>query len=141
MTIEEFSKVCKDFFATNKDFKGIVHIISNKPDNDAGMIGFSGVKGTGLEIVGMCLIACDKVGVSVREVSAVAKRLANDPEAMKALASINRDGDDDNDEENVDESQEKKECCGECNCKESDKEDDDHRKEIAKMLLDALFGD
>lgn len=138
MTINEFSKVCKEFFAEHDDFKGVIHILSDKPDSDNNLIGFSGMKGKDAEILGMCLIMCDKVGISMREISMITKTLANDPDAMAALANINRD---DDDEEKDDESQEKKECCGKCNRKESDKEDDDPRKEIAKMLLDALFSD
>lgn len=142
MTINEFSKVCKEFFAEHDDFKGVIHILTNETNEDADeghMIGFSGMKGTDSEILGMCLIACDKAGISMREISAVTKRLANDPEAMMALANINRD---DDDEENDDESQKKKECCGKCNRKESDKEDSKpSRDEIAKMLVDMLFSD
>lgn len=140
MTINEFSKVCKDFFAEHDDFKGIVHILSNKPTNDGDLIGFNGMKGTNTEIFGMCLIMCDKAGVSMREVAAITKRLANDPRAMAALANINRDSDDDDEDEKDDESPKK--CCGECNRKEDSKEDGKpSRDEIAKMLVDMLFGD
>ena len=151
MTINEFSKVCKDFFAEHDDFKGIIHIINNKvnknnANDDGDMIGFSGMKGTDSEILGMCLIMCDKAGVSMREVALIAKNIANDPSAMAALANINRDShDDDGDDENDDEShdaEEKKECCGKCNRKEDSKEDGKpSREEIAKMLVEMLFGD
>ena len=146
MTINEFSKVCKDFFAEHDDFKGIIHIINNKANDDGDMIGFSGMKGTESEILGMCLIMCDKAGVSMREVALIAKNIANDPSAMAALANINSDShDDDGDDENDDEShdaEEKKECCGKCNRKEDSKEDGKpSREEIAKMLVDMLFGD
>ena len=146
MTINEFSKVCKEFFAEHDDFKGIIHILSNKESDYGDLIGFSGMKGTNSEILGMCLIMCDKAGVSMREVSLIAKNLANDPRAMAALANINSDShDDDDDEENDDEShdaEEKKECCGKCNRKEDSKEDDKpSREEIAKMLIEMLFGD
>lgn len=103
MTINEFSKVCKDFFAEHDDFKGIIHILSNKENDDGDMIGFRGMKGTDSEIIGMCLIMCDKAGVSMREVSLIAKNLANNPRAMAALANINSDSHDDDDEENDDE--------------------------------------
>lgn len=137
MTINEFSKVCKDFFAEHDDFKGIVHILTDKPTSDGDLIGFSGMKGTDGEILGMCLIMCDKAGVSMREVATITKRLANDPRAMAALANINRDDDED---EKDDESPKK--CCGECNRKEDSKEDGKpSRDEIAKMLVDMLFGD
>lgn len=143
MTINEFSEVCKNFFAEHDDFKGVIHILSDKPDSDNNLIGFSGMKGKDAEILGMCLIMCDKAGISMREVAMIAKTLANDPDAMAAIANINRDSDDD---EKDDESQEKKECCGKCNRKESDKKDPgdddfDPRKALAKMLLDSLFGD
>ena len=146
MTINEFSKVCKDFFAEHDDFKGIIHIINNKANDDGDMIGFSGMNGTDSEILGMCLIMCDKAGVSMREVALIAKNIANDPSAMAALANINSDShDDDGDDENDDEShdaEEKKECCGKCNRKEDSKEDGKpSREEIAKMLVDMLFGD
>ena len=146
MTINEFSKVCKDFFAEHDDFKGIIHILNNKANDDGDMIGFSGMKGTESEILGMCLIMCDKAGVSMREVALIAKNIANDPSAMAALANINSDShDDDGDDENDDEShdaEEKKECCGKCNRKEDSKEDGKpSREEIAKMLVDMLFGD
>lgn len=139
MTINEFSKVCKDFFAEHDDFKGIIHILNNKENDDGDLIGFSNMKGTSPEILGMCLIMCDKAGVSMREIALIAKNLANDPRAVAALASINSDSHDD---ENDDEPQEKKECCGKCNRKEDDKEDGKpSRKEIAKMLVDMLFSD
>ena len=146
MTINEFSKVCKDFFAEHDDFKGIIHILNNKENDDCDLIGFSGMKGTESEILGMCLIMCDKAGISMREVSLIAKNLANNPRAMAALANINSDrNDDDDDDENDYESQdaeEKKECCGKCNRKEDSKEDGKpSREEIAKMLVDMLFGD
>ena len=151
MTINEFSKVCKEFFAEHDDFKGIIHILNNKvnknnANDDGDMIGFSGIKGTGSEILGMCLIMCDKAGVSMREVSLIAKNIANNPRAMAALANINSDShNDDDDEENDDEShdaEEKKECCGKCNRKEDSKEDGKpSREEIAKMLVEMLFGD
>lgn len=145
MTINEFSKVCKDFFAEHDDFKGIIHILNNKANDDGDLIGFSNMKGTSPEILGMCLIMCDKAGVSMREIALIAKNLANDPCAVAALASINSDShDDENDDEPQDakEPQEKKECCGKCNRKEDDKEDGKpSRKEIAKMLVDMLFSD
>ena len=146
MTINEFSKVCKEFFAEHDDFKGIIHILNNKANDDGDMIGFSGMKGTDSEILGMCLIMCDKAGISMREVALIAKNIANDPRAMAALANINRDShDDDDDEENNDEShdaEENKECCGKCNRKEDSKDDGKpSREEIAKMLVDMLFGD
>ena len=146
MTINEFSKVCKDFFAEHDDFKGIIHILNNKANDDGDMIGFSGMKGTNSVILGMCLIMCDKAGISMREVALIAKNIANDPRAMAALANINRDShDDDDDEENNDEShdaEENKECCGKCNRKEDSKDDGKpSREEIAKMLVDMLFGD
>lgn len=143
MTINEFSKVCKDFFAEHDDFKGIIHILNNKTNDDGDLIGFSGMKGTNADILGMCLIMCDKAGVSMREVARIAKNLANNPSAMAALANINSDShDDDCDKENNDESQEKKECCGKCNRKEDDKDDGKpSREEIAKMLVDMLFCD
>ena len=143
MTINEFSKVCKEFFAEHDDFKGIIHILNNKANDDGGLIGFSCMKGTNSEILGMCLIMCDKAGVSMREVANITKNLANNPRAMAALANINSDShDDDDDEENNDESQEKKECCGKCNRKEDDKDDGKpSREEIAKMLVEMLFGD
>ena len=142
MTINEFSNVCKDFFAEHDDFKGVIHILSEKPTNDGDLIGFSGMKGTNAEIFGMCLIMCDKAGISMREVAAVTKRLASDPHAMAALANINRDSDDDDEEKN-DEAPKKH--CGECNngeCNRKEKEDGKpSRDEIAKMLVDMLFGD
>ena len=140
MTIDEFSKVCKDFFAEHADFKGIIHILNNKARDDGDLIGFSGMKGTNSEILGMCLIMCDKAGVSMREVALIAKNLANDPRAMAALANINSDDDDENDDEpqDAEELQEKKERCGECNRKEDGKPS---REEIAKMLVEMLFGD
>ena len=140
MTIDEFSKVCKDFFAEHDDFKGIIHILNNKASDDGALIGFTGMKGTCAEILGMCLIMCDKAGVSMREVALIAKNLANDPRAMAALANINSDDDDENDDEpqDAEESQEKKERCGECNRKEDGKPS---REEIAKMLVEMLFGD
>ena len=145
MTINEFSKVCKDFFAEHDDFKGIIHILNNKANDDGDLIGFSNMKGTSPEILGMCLIMCDKAGVSMRKIALIAKNLANDPRAVAALASINSDShDDENDDEPQDakEPQEKKECCGKCNRKEDDKEDGKpSRKEIAKMLVDMLFSD
>ena len=139
MTINEFSKVCKDFFAEHDDFKGIIHVLSDKPTGDGNMIGFSGMKGTDSEILGMCLIMCDKAGISMREIAAVTKQLANDPSAMAALANINRDGDDGEDKKN---DEPPKKCCDECNRKEDSKEDGKpSREEIAKMLVDMLFGD
>ena len=145
MTINEFSKVCKEFFAEHDDFKGIIHILNNKESDDGDLIGFSGMKGTNSEILGMCLIMCDKAGVSMREVALIAKNLANSPRAMAALANINSDSHDDDDDENDDEPQdaeEKKECCGKCNRKEDDKEDcKPTREEIAKMLVEILLGD
>lgn len=141
MTINEFSNVCKDFFAEHDDFKGVIHILSEKPANDGDLIGFSGMKGTNAEIFGMCLIMCDKAGISMREVAAVTKRLANDPHAMAALANINCDSDDD-EEEKDNESPKKR--CDECNRnhKEDSKEDGKpSREEIAKMLVDMIFGD
>ena len=148
MTINEFSKVCKEFFAEHDDFKGIIHILNDKANDDGDLIGFSGMKGTDSEILGMCLIMCDKAGVSMREVSLIAKNIANNPRAMAALANINSDSHYDEDEENDDEPhdaeepKEKKECCGKCNRKEDSKEDGKpSREEIAKMLVDMLFGD
>lgn len=141
MTINEFSNVCKDFFAEHDDFKGVIHILSEKPTNDGNLIGFSGMKGTDADIVGMCLIMCDKAGISMREISSITKCLANSPRAMAALASINSDDDDDEDEKN-DEAPKKR--CGECNRnrKEDSKEDGKlSREDIAKMLVDMLFGD
>ena len=91
MTINEFSKVCKEFFAEHDDFNGIIHILNNKANDDGDMIGFSGMKGTESEILGMCLIMCDKAGVSMREVALIAKSIANNPSAMAALANINSD--------------------------------------------------
>ena len=145
MTINEFFNVCKDFFAEHDDFKGVIHILSEKPTNDGDLIRFSGMKGTNAEIFGMCLIMCDKAGISMREVAAVTKRLANDPRTMAALANINKKDDDEDEEEKNDESP-KKHCgeCnnGECNRKEDSKEDGKpSRDEIAKMLVDMLFGD
>ena len=146
MTINEFSKVCKEFFAEHDDFKGIIHILNDKANDDGDLIGFSGMKGTDSEILGMCLIMCDKAGISMREVSIIAKSIANNPRAMAALANINSDShDDDCDDENDDEShdaEEKKECCGKCNRKEDSKEDGKpSREEIANMLVDILLGD
>lgn len=146
MTINEFSKVCKEFFAEHDDFKGIIHILNNKANDDGDLIGFGGMKGTNSEILGMCLIMCDKAGVSMREVALIAKNLANDPRAMAALANINSDShDDDDDDENDDEPQdaeEKKECCGKCNRKEDSKDGGKPtREEIASMLVEMLFGD
>ena len=149
MTINEFSKVCKEFFAEHDDFKGVIHILNNNANDDGDMIGFSGMKGTDSEILGMCLIMCDKAGISMRQVSLIAKNLANNPRAMAALANINSDshdddgdGENDDDEENNDESQENKERCGKCNRKEDSKEDGKpSREEIAKMLVEMLFGD
>ena len=142
MTINEFSKVCKEFFAEHDDFKGIIHILNNKANDDGDLIGFSGMNGTNSEILGMCLIMCDKAGISMREVAIIAKNLANDPRAMAALANINSDSndDDENDDEpqDAEESQEKKESCGECNRKEDGKPS---REEIAKILVEMLFGD
>lgn len=139
MTINEFSNVCKDFFAEHDDFKGVIHILSEKATNDGDLIGFSGMKGTNAEIFGMCLIMCDKAGISMREISSIAKCLANSPRAMAALANINRDSDD-GDEEKNDEAPKKR--CGECNRKEDSKGDGKpSRDEIAKMLVDMLFGD
>ena len=141
MTINEFSKVCKDFFAEHDDFKGVIHILNSKANDDGHLISFSGMKGTYSEILGMCLIMCDKAGISMREVATIAKGIANNPRAMAALANTNSDGHDD-DDENDDEPQEKKECCGKCNRKEDSKEDGKpSREEIAKMLVDMLFGD
>ena len=144
MTINEFSKVCKDFFAEHDDFKGIIHILNNKANDGGDLIGFSGMKGTDSEILGMCLIMCDKAGISMRQVALIAKNLANDPRAMAALANINSDSHDD-DDENDDEPQdaeEKKECCGKCNRKEGSKEGSKPtREEIASMLVEMLFGD
>ena len=140
MTINEFSKVCKDFFAEHDDFKGVIHILNNKANDDGALIGFTGMKGTGAEILGMCLIMCDKAGISMREIALIAKNLANDPSAMAALANINSDSNDDDEDEKNDESPKK--CCGECNRKEDSKEDGKpSRDEIAKMLVDMLFGD
>ena len=143
MTINEFSKVCKDFFAEHDDFKGIIHIFNNKENDDGDLIGFSGMKGTRSEILGMFFIMCDKVGISMRQVAIIAKNLANDPRAMAALANINSySHDDDDDEENNDELHEKKECCGKCNRKEDDKDSGKPtREEIANMLVDMLFGE
>lgn len=147
MTINEFSKVCKDFFAEHDDFKGIIHILNNKANDDGDIIGFSGMKGTDSEILGMCLIMCDKAGVSMRQVAIIAKNLANDPRAMAALANINSDGhgdDDKNDDEpqDAEEPKEKKECCGKCNRKEGSKDGGKPtREEIANMLVEMLFGD
>lgn len=139
MTINEFSKVCKDFFAEHDDFKGVIHILNSNANDAGSMISFSDMKGTGSEILGMCLIMCDKVGISMREVALIAKNLANDPRAMAALANINSDS---NDDKNDDEPQEKKERCEKCNRKEDDKEDGKpSREEIAKMLVEMLFGD
>lgn len=140
MTINEFSKVCKDFFAEHDDFKGVIHILNNNANDDGALIRFSGMKGTNADILGMCLIMCDKAGVSMREVALIAKNLANDPRAMAALANINSDDDDENDDEpqDAEESQEKKERCGECNRKEDGKPS---REKIAKMLVDMMFGD
>jgi hypothetical protein len=139
MTINEFSKVCKDFFAEHDDFNGVIHILNSNANDAGSVIGFSCMKGTGSEILGMCLIMCDKVGVSMREVALIAKNLANDPRAMAALANINSDS---NDDKNDDEPQEKKERCEKCNRKEDDKEDGKpSREEIAKMLVEMLFGD
>lgn len=140
MTINEFSNVCKDFFAEHDDFKGVIHILNNNANDAGSLIGFSGMKGTNADILGMCLIMCDKAGVSMREVALIAKNLANDPRAMAALANINSDDDDENDDEpqDAEESQEKKERCGECNRKEDGKPS---REKIAKMLVDMLFGD
>ena len=152
MTINEFSKVCKYFFAEHDDFKGIIHIINNKvnknnANDDGDMIGFSVMNGTYSEILGMCLIMCDKAGISMRQVSHIAKNLANNPRAMAALANINSDGNDDDDKNDdephdVEEQKEKKECCGKCNRKEDSKEDGKpSREEIANMLVDILLGD
>ena len=139
MTINEFSKVCKDFFAEHDDFKGVIHILSSNANDAGSMIGFSGMKGTGSEILGMCFIMCDKAGISMREVATIAKCIANNPRAMAALTNINSDS---NDDKNDDEPQEKKERCEKCNRKEDDKEDGKpSREEIAKMLVEMLFGD
>ena len=140
MTINEFSKVCKDFFAEHDDLKGVIHILNNNANDDGSLIGFSCMKGTGAEILGMCLIMCDKAGISMREVALIAKSLANNPEAMAALANINSDDDDEDDDEpqDAEEPKEKKECCGKCNRKEDGKPS---REEIAKMLVEMLFGD
>nr|DAH90948.1 MAG TPA: hypothetical protein [Bacteriophage sp.] len=137
MTTNEFSKVCKDFFAEHDDFRGVIHILNNKASDDGDPIGFSGMKGSVADILGMCLIMCDKASVSMREISVITKQLANDPNAMAALANIN--GDDDEDEKK---DEPPKKCCGECNRKEDSKEDGKpSREEIAKMLVDVLFGD
>lgn len=147
MTINEFSKVCKDFFAEHDDFKGVIHILNNNANDDGALIGFSGMKGTDADILGMCLIMCDKAGISMRQVAIIAKNLANDPRAMAALANINSDSngdDDENDDEpqDAEEPKEKKERCGECNRKEDGKDGDKPtRDEIAKMLVEMLFGD
>lgn len=149
MTINEFSKVCKEFFAEHDDSKGIIHILNNKANDDGDLIGFSGMKGTDADILGMCFIMCDKAGISMRQVALIAKSLANDPSAMAALANINSDGNDDDDkDENGDEPQgaeepnEKKECCGKCNRKEGSKDGSKPtREEIANMLVEMLFGD
>lgn len=149
MTINEFSNVCKDFFAEHDDFKGVIHILNNdnKASEDGALIGFTGMNGTNAEILCMCLIMCDKAGISMREVAIIAKNLANDPRAMAALANINSDSngdDDENDDEpqDAEEPKEKKERCGECNRKGADKEDGKpSREEIAKMLVEMLFGD
>ena len=139
MTINEFSKVCKDFFSEHDDFKGIVHILNNKANDDGDLIGFSGMKGSSADIIGMCLIMCDKAGVSMREIAIITKQLANDPHAMAALANINRDSDEDEDEKD---NESPKKRCDECNRKEDNKEDGKpSRDEIAKMLVDMLFGD
>ena len=98
MTINEFSKVCKDFFAEHDDFNGIIHILNNKANDDGNIIGFSCMNGTNSEILGMCLIMCDKAGISMREVALIAKNLANNPSAMAALVSINSDSHDDDDD-------------------------------------------
>lgn len=147
MTINEFSKVCKDFFAEHDDFKGVIHILNNNANDDGALIGFSGMNGTDADILGMCLIMCDKAGISMRQVAIIAKNLANDPRAMAALANINSDSngdDDENDDEpqDAEEPKEKKERCGECNRKEDGKDGDKPtRDEIAKMLVEMLFGD
>lgn len=155
MTINEFSKVCKEFFAEHDDFKGIIHILNNKANDDGDLIGFRGMKGTNSEILGMCLIMCDKAGISMRQVALIAKSLANGPSAMAALANINSDDNDDDKDKNGDEPQdaeepkEKKECCGKCNRKDDTcnrKEDGKDgskptREEIASMLVEMLFGD
>ena len=144
MTINEFSKVCKEFFAEHDDFKGVIHILNNNANDDGSLIGFSGMKGTDSEILGMCLIMCDKAGVSMRQVALIAQSLANNPSAMAALANINRDSHDDEDENDDEpqEAEEKKDCCGKCNRKDDEKEDGKpSREEIAKMLVDMLFGD
>nr|DAU90300.1 MAG TPA: hypothetical protein [Bacteriophage sp.] len=145
MTTNEFSKVCEDFFAEHDDFRGVIHILNSNANDAGSMIGFSVMKGSVADILVMCLIMCDKAGVSMREVATIAKRIANDPRAMAALANINSDSNDDkNDDEpqDAEEPQEKKERCGKCNRKEDDKEDDKpSREEIAKMLVEMLFGD
>ena len=145
MTINEFSKVCKEFFAEHDDFKGVIHILNNNANDDGNLIGFSCMKGTDSEILGMCLIMCDKAGVSMRQVSIIAKNLANEPRAMAALANINSDDHDkpqDEEEPDSEEPKEKKKCCGKCNRKDDEKEDGKpSREEIAKMLVDMLFGD
>lgn len=147
MTINEFSNVCKDFFAEHDDFKGVIHILNNNANDAGSLIGFSGMKGTDAEILGMCLIMCDKAGISMRQVAIIAKNLANDPRAMAALANINSDDHDDDDEnddepQDAEEPKEKKERCGECNRKEDSKEGGKPtRDEIAKMLVEMLFGD
>lgn len=140
MTINEFSNVCKDFFAEHDDFKGVIHILNNNANDAGSLIGFSGMKGTDAEILGMCLIMCDKAGISMRQVAIIAKNLANDPRAMAALANINSDDDDENDDEphDAEEPKEKKERCGECNRKEDSKPT---RDEIVSMLVEMLFGD
>lgn len=147
MTINEFSKVCKDFFAEHDDFKGIIHILNSNANDACGMIGFSGMKGTDSEILGMCFIMCDKAGISMREVATIAKCIANNPRAMAALTNINSDSHDDGYDKNNDKSHEK--CCEKRNRKEDDKKQKENskedgkpsREEIAKMLVDMLFGD
>lgn len=142
MTINEFSKVCKNFFAEHDDFKGVIHILSDKPTGDGDLIGFSGMKGSSADILGMCLIMCDKAGISMRETAIITKQLANDPHAMATFANINRDGDEDEDKDKDEKDNESpKKRCDECNRKEDNKEDGKpSRDEIAKMLVDMLFG-
>lgn len=154
MTINEFSKVCKDFFAEHDDFKGVIRILNNNANDNGGLIGFSGMKGTDADILGMCFIMCDKAGISMRQVALIAKNIANDPRAMAALANINSDGNDDDDKnddepQDAEEPKEKKECCGKCNrkddtCNRKEGSKDGGkptREEIANMLVEMLFGD
>ena len=41
MTINEFSKVCKDFFAEHDDFKGVIHILNNNANDNLSLIHIS----------------------------------------------------------------------------------------------------